>query len=185
MSNVYLGQIVELGFQFAPIGFQYCDGQLLPIQQYSALFSLLGTQYGGDGAQTFAVPNLNGRAAIGQGQGPGTSNFPIGTLGGSEQVTLTTANLPAHTHASTLEANTARASTQLPAAGSLLARGFDNGGTGAQPALYVPAGTAGTTVALGGLTIGVTGGGTPFAIRDPYLAINYCIATEGIFPSRN
>ena len=185
MSNVYLGQIVQFGFAFAPRGFTYCNGALLSISQYSALFSLLGTQYGGNGSTNFAVPDLRGRAAIGQGQGPGTSIFPMGALGGSEQVTLTTANLPAHTHASTLQANTARASTQLPAAGSLLARGFDNGGTGAQPALYVPAGTAGTTVALGGLTIGATGNGTPFAIRDPYLAINYCIATSGIYPSRN
>lgn len=181
MSNVYLGQIVPFGFNFAPRGFAFCNGALLSISQNSALFSLLGTQYGGNGTTTFALPNLNGRAAIGQGQSSGTSNYVIGQSGGSETTTLTVANLPAHTH--TLSAVQAKATTQAPAAGSLLARSSDGSAVGSLPEIYVPAGTAGTQVALGG--VGVTGSGTPASTLDPYLAINYCIATSGIYPSRN
>jgi len=180
MSNVYLGQIVQFGFQFAPVGFAYCNGALLPIQQYSALFSLLGTQYGGNGTTNFALPNLSGRAAIGQFQSAGTSNFVIGQTGGTENAQLNITNLPAHNH--TTLASPTKGSLQGPAAGAFIGKGIDNAGT-AVPQIYVPAGSEGTTVPLA--SGGVTGGNQPFAIRDPYLAINYCIATSGIYPSRN
>ncbi|THD34760.1 MAG: phage tail protein [Sphingomonas sp.] len=184
MSDVYLGQIVPFGFQFAPVNFAYCNGAILPISQYTALFSLLGTYYGGNGTTNFALPNLSGRAAIGQGQSPGTSNYVIGEQGGTENTTLTIGNLPAHNHTATLNATTAKATSQVAAAGSLLAKSVDSGGT-AVPDIYVPAGTSGAQVALGGLTVGVTGNNQPFSILQPYLAINYCIATSGIYPSRN
>ncbi|MDB5678686.1 phage tail protein [Sphingomonas bacterium] len=185
MSNVYLGQIVQFGFQFAPQGFQYCNGATLPISQYSALFSLLGTQYGGNGTQTFQLPNLNGRAAIGQFQSPGTSNYVIGQSGGSESATLNITNLPAHTHTGTLSANQTKATLQTPQAGALLARAADPSSAGSTPEIYVPAGTAGTQVALGGVVTNPTGNNVPFSIIQPYLTINYCIATSGIYPSRN
>lgn len=185
MSNVYLGQIVQFGFQFSPVGFQYCNGATLPISQYAALFSLLGTQYGGNGSQTFQLPNLNGRAAIGQGQGPGTSNYPIGSIVGTESATLTIPNLPAHTHTGTLSANQTKATLQTPQAGALLARAADPSSAGSTPEIYIPAGTAGTQVALGGVVTNPTGGNAPFSIMQPVLAINYCIATTGMYPSRN
>lgn len=184
MSNVYLGQIVQFGFQFAPVGFQYCNGATLPISQYAALFSLLGTQYGGNGQTSFQLPNLGGRTAIGQFQSPGTSSYTIGQASGSETATLTINNLPAHTHTGTLSANQTKATAQTPQAGSLLARSVDTSGSVA-PAIYVPAGTAGTQVALGGVVTNPTGSNAPFSILQPYLAINYCIATTGIYPSRN
>lgn len=192
MSNVYLGQIVPFGFNFAPRGFASCNGALLAISQNSALFSLLGTQYGGNGTTTFALPDLRGRAAIGQGQGPGLSNYVIGQSGGSETTTLTTANLPPHSHtfsgaSSALNATSVKATSQAPMAGALLGKSIDASGT-VVPLIYAPAGST-PTVALGGLnvagTIGNTGSGAPVSVLNPYLAINYCIATSGIFPSRN
>lgn len=184
MSDVYLGQIIPFGFQFAPQGFAYCNGATLPISQYAALFSLLGTYYGGNGQTTFQLPNLSGRVAVGQFQSPGTSNYVIGEVGGTETTTLNVTNLPAHNHTATLNATTAKGSSQVAAAGSLLAKSVDSGGT-AVPEIYVPAGTSGTAVALGGLTVGLTGNNQPFSILQPYLAINYCIAISGIYPSRN
>lgn len=181
MSNVYLGQIVPFGFQFAPVGFAFCNGATLPISQYSALFSLLGTYYGGNGSSTFQLPNLAGRTAIGQGQSAGTSSYVIGQLGGTESATLGVNNLPAHTH--TLSAVQAKATAQAPATGSLLARSSEGSTGGSLPQIYVPAGTAGTQVALGG--VGITGSNAAFSLLNPFLTINYCIATSGIYPSRN
>ena len=183
MSNVFLGQIITCGFNFAPVGFQFCNGAILPISQYSALFSLLGTQFGGNGTTTFALPDLRGRVPVGTQQGPGLSNYVIGQAGGTESVTLTSAQMPIHTHTTTVSAATAKATLATPAANVVLARAVDTAGT-VTPVIYAPAGTA-TAVALGGVNTATAGGSQPFGNLQPYLAITQVIATSGIYPSRN
>lgn len=168
-----LGQIQAFGFQFAPQGWALCQGQLLSIAENNALFSLLGTTYGGDGQTTFALPDLRGRAPVGQGQGPGLSNIQLGQIGGTETVTLGVANLPAHQHAVTAtdsDANSdeASAGARLGTAGASI---YASGGTG--------------TVVLAADSTTQTGGNQPLNNQDPYLTINYCIALVGIYPSRS
>jgi microcystin-dependent protein len=185
MAQFYLGQIIQGGWNFAPRGTALCNGQILSIQQNTALFSLLGTTFGGNGVQTFGLPNLQGRVPIHWGQSPGTSNYVIGQSAGTENETLLLQNLPAHNHPATLGASAAtKATLQIPVATSTFGHSDDQAGTGSLPAIYCPAGTA-TTVALGGLTVGNTGSNIPFSILQPYLAITFAITLEGIFPSRN
>ena len=193
-AEPFLGSVKIFGFNFAPRGFASCIGQQMSVNQNTALFSLLGTQYGGNGQTTFALPDLRGRAPIHYGTGGGLAEYTQGQSGGVETVTLITPQMPAHTHdfannGSALSAVQTKATTQAPAAGSLLARAADGGSSQTQPEIYVPAGTAGTTVALGGLnvagTIASAGGGQPVSVLQPFLVLNYCIALEGIFPSRN
>ncbi|MDB5678682.1 phage tail protein [Sphingomonas bacterium] len=185
MATPFIGEIIGFGGNFAPRSYALCQGQLLSIAQNTALFSILGTTYGGNGQTTFALPDLRGRAPIGQGQGPGLQNYDLGQVGGTENATLLTGNLPSHTHAGTLNANQVKATAQTPQTGSMLARAADPSSAGSTPEIYVPTGTAGAQVALGGLTIGNTGNNLPFPILSPYLTINWLIALEGIFPSRN
>jgi microcystin-dependent protein len=182
----YIGQIFLVGFNFAPPGFVMCDGSLLPIQQYAPLFSLLGTAYGGNGTTNFAVPDLRSRAAVGFSTGavPGLTPFTLGTIAGSESVTLSVNQLPAHNHTTVVT---------LPATA--------NAGTSQSPANLVPAvtseSTLGASVNAYGASDNVTkmapsspfpstpaGGSQPVGIRNPFLAMNYIIATQGIFPSR-
>lgn len=192
MSNVFMAAIIQFAGNFAPRSWAFCQGQTLAIAQNTALFSLLGTTYGGNGQTTFQLPDFRGRVPVGTGQGPGLSNVQLGELSGSPSTTLTTANLPAHNHtfsgaSSTLNASTAKATGQSPVAGSFLAKSVDTSGT-AVPVVYVPANAA-AQVALGGLnvagTIGTTGGSQPFSIMPPYLGMNFIIAVQGIYPSRN
>lgn len=186
MAEPYIGTIQAYGFNYAPRGWQTCQGQILSIAQSSALFSLLGTIYGGNGQTTFALPNLSGRVPNGQGQGPGLSPYSIGQLGGVESTTLTSQQMPAHTHAGTLSASTTVGATSAPAAGNFLGAPAGQDETSLNPVavtVYVPA--AGTSVALGGLAIGAAGGNQPFSLLQPYLTINWSIAIDGIFPSRN
>ena len=168
----FLGQIQAFGFNFNPRGWMKCEGQLLPISQYNALFSLLGTMYGGDGRTTFALPDLRGRSIVGAGQGPGLSNILQGQKGGSETVTLITANLPAHNHPVSVSVNTA---TGEESSSTLF--------LSSQASAFSEAPT--TNAVLAGVSSGNTGNGQPFSNRTPYLGINYCIATEGVYPSRN
>ncbi len=180
--DVLLGSIMTVGFNFAPRGFAICEGQLLSIASNTALFSLLGTIYGGDGRTTFALPDLRGRVPIGMGQGPGLSNHSQGERGGNETQTLNVNQLPSHNHVLQLSA-AVQVSTSNPnsdeAAGGFLTNTSNN--------FYATAGTAGNN--LGGVsasgTAANTGGGQSFPIMQPYLVINYVIALEGIFPSRN
>ena len=192
MSNVFMAAIIQFAGNFAPRSWAFCQGQTLAIAQNTALFSLLGTTYGGNGQTTFQLPDFRGRVPVGTGQGPGLSNVQLGELAGAPSTTLTTGNLPAHSHtfsgaSSALNATTIKATGQAPAAGSLLAKGVDGGGS-AVPLIYAPAGST-PTVALGGLnvagTIGNTGSNQPFSIMQPYLGMNFIIAVQGIFPSRN
>jgi len=168
----FIGELMLTGYNFCPRGWAAASGQLLPIAQNTALFSLLGTQFGGNGVTTFALPDLRGRTPIGAGQGPGLSDRTIGEQGGEEAVTLTTPEMPAHTHAAyatTQETNTTNPAGALPARKlrTLLYRG----GSPADTAMAADA-------------IGVTGGGQPHDNMPPYLAMTWCIALQGIFPSR-
>jgi microcystin-dependent protein len=198
MSNPFLGQIIQGGWNFAPRGYHYCDGSLLPIAQNTALFSLLGTTYGGNGQTTFALPDLRGRAMVNQGQGPGLSPYDLGQMGGAESSTLTVNNMPAHTHTATFANNNSalnvagtKASLQVAADGSLLGKAIDGAPTPAAiPEIYCPAGAT-ASIALGGLnvagtvTVAPAGGNQPFSILQPYNTVSIVIALEGIFPSRN
>ena len=172
MSQAFLGTIRLVGFNFAPVDWALCQGQLLPISQNSALFSLLGTYFGGDGQQNFALPDLRGRVAISQGQGPGLSNYTQGQTGGVETVTLNSAQAPAHTH--TLMAAT-NATGNNPGPGLAL-------GT---PAAAVRMYGASSPTPLAPASIGPFGSGLAHENRQPYLGLNYIIALAGIFPSQN
>lgn len=194
MSDPFIGQIIQGGWNFAPRGYATCSGQLLPIAQNSALFSLLGTHFGGDGQSTFGLPDLQGRTMIGTGNGSGLSPYVIGQKSGTENVTLTTNQMPAHSHAVTPNPNafnaaTAKATDQAPSTGAIFGRGTDTGSGTAVPEVYLPAGTA-PTVALGlniagSFSLGITGASQPVSVLQPYQAVTMVIALQGIFPSRN
>lgn len=194
MSEPFIGQIIQGGWNFAPRGYAFCNGQLISIAQNTALFSLLGTNYGGNGTTTFALPDLQGRSMVHWGNGAGLTPVSLGEEGGAENVTLLTANLPAHSHAVTsnpnaFNASTAKATDQQPSTGAIFGRGVDTGSGTAVPEVYLPAGTA-ATIALGlniagSINIAATGSNVPVAIRSPYTAVSVCIALEGIFPSRS
>ncbi|HEY5406476.1 MAG TPA: tail fiber protein [Ginsengibacter sp.] len=168
-----LASIIIFAGNFAPRGFLLCQGQILSISQNTALFSLLGTTYGGNGTTTFALPDLRGRVPIQQGQGPGLSNYVLGEASGSENTTLLITNLPQHNHP--LIGTSEAGSTSDPTGAFL-------GNTGALDPEY---NTSGTHVQMNAAAIGLTGGSQPINNIQPYLAINYIIATSGVFPSRN
>ena len=168
----FLGQIQAFGFNFAPRGWAQCNGQLLSISANTALFSLLGTIYGGDGRTTFALPDLRGRSIVGDGTGPGLTNIKQGQKGGAENHTLTTAQIPAHAHGVKVAVNTAPGDEASPTSTiASSANGFSEDAT--------------ANSFLGGVSSSNVGGGQAFNIRNPYLGINVCIALQGVFPSRN
>ncbi|NUN12112.1 MAG: phage tail protein [Myxococcales bacterium] len=172
MMDPILGQIILFAGNFAPKGWAFCNGQLLSIAQNQALFSLLGTTYGGDGVTTFALPDLRGRAPIHFGQGPGLSNYSLGETAGSETVTLTAAEMPQHNHSINVDANPG--TTQSPSGNYPSAsRGND----------YVPSPAAPTTLNAG--VVGQTGGNQPHNNIQPILALNFVIALQGIYPSHS
>ena len=166
-----LGQIIMFAGNFAPRGWAFCDGQLLAINQNTALFSILGTTYGGDGRTTFALPDLRGRTPIGPRQGPGLSNVGLGQRLGSETNTLTQPNLPPHSHG--LLASDKRAHEVEP------------GGHALAPASRDVYSNDTPTVTMNAGTVSSTGGGQPFNNMQPSLGINYIIALQGVFPSRS
>ena len=167
MAEPFLGQLMCVGFNFAPRGWALCQGQLLQISTNTALFSLLGTMYGGDGRTTFGLPDLRGRVSLSFGQGPGLQNYDQGQAGGVETVTLITSQIPAHNHSVGCnggDANDASPANAFPATGS-----------------YNTAPNA----TMNPNMIGMTGGGQPHENREPFLVLNWIIALQGIFPSRN
>lgn len=172
MADQFLGEIRILSFNFAPAGWAFCNGQILPLSQNTALFSLLGTMYGGDGKSNFALPNLQDRAPMHPGQGPGLSLHDLGEMGGSETVTLLESEIPSHTHS--LNAASLNSQSTTPTNNSL--------GRG-NPVRVFSAGTPNT--ATGTNSIAVSGGGQPHNNMMPYLTMNFCIALQGIFPARS
>lgn len=177
----FLGQIMAVGFNFAPRGWALCNGQLLAISQNTALFSLLGTMYGGDGRTTFALPDLRGRAPIHYGTGPGLSPHVIGQKSGSETTTITVGNLPSHSH--TFNVGTADASQNDATIGAMLTSPVIPDGRSVTDVNGYAPGTP--TTSLNSATVGNTGSSLPFNNMPPYIVINYVIALQGIFPSRN
>jgi len=174
MSDPFIGEIRLFGFNFAPQGWAQCNGQLLPISQNTALFSILGTTYGGDGRTTFGLPNLQGQAPLHTGQGPGLSLHDLGETGGSETVSLLESEIPAHTHA--LRADAADpADVQAPTAGVVLARSTGGNAYASSPLALTP---------LAGEALAPAGGDAPHNNMMPYLTFNFCIALQGVYPPR-
>lgn len=173
MLEPFIGLIAMFGFNFAPRGWAFCAGQLLPIAQNTALFSLLGTTYGGNGTTNFALPNLQSRVPIGMGTGPGLSNYQIGQTGGEENHTLLSTEMPQHSHFMT--GSSEAPAQNSPAGGSLgtTARGVNSYTTGGNSLSPMASATS------------LAGGSQGHNNIQPYLAINYSIALQGIFPSRN
>jgi microcystin-dependent protein len=177
MATPFVGQIISVGFNFAPEGWFLCDGSLKPVDQYTPLFQLLGSTYGGNGQTTFAVPDLRGRVPLCMGQGQGLSPYVQGQTTGVEQVTLTAGNTPLHTHTIAFSAN--NVTDAKPAAGFTV-------GTNVQSALSGFYGPGPATVGLRGGTItNNTNAGLPHENRQPFLVLNYIIAWAGVFPSQN
>jgi microcystin-dependent protein len=183
----YLGCVIIFGGSFEINGFATCSGQLLAISQNTALFSLLGTSYGGNGTSTFALPDLRGRTAIQQGQGPGLSEYVQGEEIGQEAITMLNSNMPIHNHLlNAFNGATTATATNSPA-GTLLAEGpKSGGGIGAKsPNYYLSGGMPNVTMNPLAISVNPGGGSTPFSVMQPYLAITHLIAMNGIFPARN
>lgn len=182
MSTPFIGQIMIVGFNFAPRGWAFCNGQILSIAQNTALFSLLGTTYGGNGSTTFALPNLQGRMPLHFGQGPGLSNRSLGQAGGTETHTLIQTEMPAHTHTATatttLRGNSGAANAGSPANNALANTGRTNIYSNSAPDVNMA--TATTTI-----TNQNAGSSQPHNNMPPFLALNFVIALQGIYPSRN
>jgi len=175
-TDSFIGSIVLFAGNFAPRNYALCQGQILSIAQNTALFSLLGTTYGGNGQTTFALPDLRGRGPLGAGQGPGLSNITLGEQSGSPSVTLLTSNLPAHNHMVNCD-NGGSAS----AAPSGLIPGFA-GDRSTSVNIYS---NAAPNAQMNPATCAISGGGAPFSNADPFLGLNFIICTQGIYPSRN
>ena len=168
----FIGEIRMFAGNFAPKDWAFCQGQLLSISQNTALFSILGTTYGGDGRVTFALPNLSGRVPVGVGQGAGLTNRQLGEMSGTETVTLTTAQMPAHSHtvnAVTADGNQNLPTNNLPANTKTLDKEYSD---------------ANANTTMNPTMIGVSGGSQPFGVMQPSLGMNYIICVNGIYPSR-
>lgn len=176
MSDPFIAEIRIFPFNFAPRGWAACNGQLLPIAQNTALFSLVGTTYGGDGRSTFGLPNLAGRLPLAPGQGPGLSPRDLGEAGGSATVTLQASQIPAHSHQLTASVSANSASP----AGNVMATALSATGT------PVPVYKNGSNrVAMAAAAVAPVGAGLPHNNLPPFLALNFCIALQGVFPPRS
>lgn len=198
MDTPLLAAIILFAGNFAPRSWAFCWGQILSIAQNTALFSLLGTTFGGNGQTTFALPDLRGRFPLGTGQGPGLPNINLGEMSGTPTTTLLITNMPAHNHTGTIaSASVAQAATAIAATTNTpsstvvpaVLPTFGAGPTAQQIKGYAtPDNTtflAPTTNVTGTVNIGIAGGSQPFSIMNPYLGMNYIIGMEGIYPSRN
>lgn len=171
----FLGEIRMFAFGFIPRGWLACSGSLLPIQQYSALFSILGTTYGGNGTTNFALPNLNGNVPVGTGTSPGGSTFDLGQAAGSTTTVMDINSLPAHNHVLNGAATVSTASETASA--------YPGSAAGRAAAKYIT--TSAQNIILNPAAIGVTGSGNAIPIMQPYLVVYYGIAIQGVFPTRN
>jgi microcystin-dependent protein len=174
MADPFVAEIRIFPFNFAPKGWAFCDGQLLPLSQNTALFSLLGTTYGGDGKSNFALPNMQGNSPMHPGQGPGLSLHDLGETGGSETVTLLESEIPAHSHS-------------LMAVGGFNGTNNDptNGVLAKGDAGLLPYAASGSPLAMSDQAIAPAGGDQPHNNMQPYLTLNFCIALQGVFPPRS
>ena len=175
MSNPFVAEIRIFAGNFAPTGWATCNGQLLPISQNTALFSLLGTTYGGDGRSTFALPNLQGSAPLQQGQGPGLSLRDLGEIGGEQNVTLLQTEMPAHNHTAVAASGTGQPDPTNNAWASG-AKGFGS--------IYSPSVNA-SNVQMSPTALSVNGGSAPHNNTMPYLGLTFIIALQGVFPPRS
>lgn len=207
----FVGEISYVAFNFAPEGWFQCDGQALPINQYAALFSLIGNTYGGDGVTNFKLPDMRGKVAVHQGQHPGGSMFPMGQSSGAENITLTVNNMPAHNHpataiststsavapgataASTLKAVNSDADKKTAEGNSLAnAKGLNTNYSASAPNVNMSAASIETTLSgvnvntttTTTVTVGNAGSSQPFSIMQPYTTVNCIIAWQGVFPTR-
>lgn len=189
----FVGQIQAFGFAFAPIGWHFCDGTLMSVSEQTVLFTLIGTTYGGNGNTTFGLPDLRGRVPLHMGQGGGLSLRQIGEASGVESVTITTAQMPAHSHILSVtgggyKVSSANGMVAIPdSTNNVIGAAFDSAVSNTNNAYnnLPPDVVLNTGASAGTVSISITGSGVPFENMEPFLTINYCIALEGIFPSRN
>jgi microcystin-dependent protein len=174
MSSPFVAEIRVVGFNFPPTGWAFCDGQLLPISQNTALFSLLGTTYGGDGKSTFALPDLQDSVPIHQGQGKGLSQYDLGQVGGSDSITLLNTELPPHNHQASASIDDAQ--FQAPAQDRALAN--------SNPGFAYQSNDSSSLTQMNPQTLGITGGSVPHNNMMPGLVLNFVIALQGVFPPR-
>ncbi len=177
MSEPYVGEIRMFAGNFAPAGWKFCWGQIIPISQNETLFILIGTTYGGDGQSTFGLPDLRGRFPLCQGTGSGLSPYVIGQLGGTESVTLGLNNMPVHNHTVAVDNGSPNSPTRTPAGNTYLAATLRN-----EAPIYT---SAAPNTSMGPLAVGHTGSANPVPIGQPCLGISFIISLFGIFPSRN
>ena len=183
----FIGVIKIFAGTYAPRGWAFCDGQLLPISQYQAVFALLGTTYGGNGTTTFALPDLRGRAPVHAGQGPGLSRYVLGQSLGTETNSLTVANMPSHTHPTmaSMSVSAENASQSVATSGSAIAAPGQQVSRNFEPTLGFN--TSAPSVPLAGLSVqvGIAGSSVPVNNIQPILTVNYIICLNGIFPPRD
>ena len=174
----YLAQIIMFAGNFAPRSWAFCQGQILSIAQNTALFSLLGTTYGGNGQTTFGLPDFRGRVPVGTGQGPGLPSINLGEASGSHMTTLVITNMPAHNHTATVNVGVSDANaSSTEGDGKILGAPAAN--------IFAPANTAAGNMGGVSAAVGIAGGSQPFNNMQPYIGMNYVICISGIFPSRN
>lgn len=182
MSDPFIGEVRAVAFNFAPVNWALCDGSLLPISQYQALFSLLGTTFGGNGTTNFALPDYRGRSPVGMGAGPGLTPIVQGQMAGSEQVSLNSSQMPMHTHtASAGQQGSSAMATATSPAGAVAAQTNSDGRTALKSYAAAPGDVSMAPITV---TVQPAGGSAPVPVRNPFLGTNFIIATSGIFPSR-
>ncbi len=175
MADPFVAEVRVVGFNFAPKGWAFCDGQLLPISQNTALFSLLGTFYGGDGKSTFALPDIQGQVVLGPGQGPGLSDYALGQAGGTAAITLLQSEMPAHGHGA--QGTIDDGQFQAPAADRALAV--------SNPGFAYQTNTSQNLTQMNPQTLGLAGSSAPHNNLQPYLVLNFIIAMQGVYPPRS
>lgn len=186
MSDPYVGEIRCFGFNFAPQNWAQCAGQLLPIAQNAALFSVLGTTYGGDGKTTFGLPDLQGRTPVGMGLGPGLANVAEGQKLGEESVTLLASQLPAHSHTLDTASNGGATLANAPTANVSFVSQYQEGNNKGFLNMFVPSPPPpAKPVTMAAASLAPSGSGQPHENRQPYLAIGFCMALTGVYPSRS
>lgn len=181
MDQPFIGVIFAHAGSFAPYGWALCQGQMQAISNNETLYALIGTNFGGDGVQTFALPDLRGRIPVGQGQGPGLSNYVIGQVSGTESVTLLATQMPSHTHF--VNTVNSQGNTAVPNSSSYIAGTYSGSGGSSTAVNFYGATSSGATLAP--TTVGTSGSSQPISIMQPILATQYIISLFGIFPSRN